>query len=395
MFYSKSFSSVLTLIFAVWLIPLISQAGPPNIPFTSTGGITGPTTPITTPSKFCFISTVAGNGTSGFSGDGGPATASELKGPGEIAVDNKGNLYIVIIPGATVDDRSQVRKINGSTGIITTVLMDLSSTGGLSAGSPIAIDDEGNLYISPFPGCSVKKVEVSTGVITTIAGGWACGYSDDGGPASLAKLGDVLGIAVDHKGNIFISDGAGSRVRKVDAYTGNISTVWKEEMWPQKIAINNRGDLFIYNSNFCSVQKVDGSTGLLTTVAGNGTCGYSGDGGPATAAQLTVTGGMAFNNKDDLYFSDLSHRVRKIDGHTGVVTTVAGNGTEGYSGDGGFATAAQLGHYTGGVTVDNHQGILYISDFSNSRIRKVTCSTIERSNLLPLPQVQEGLMKVH
>ncbi len=283
-----------------------------------------------------LINTIAGNGNAGYSGDNGAAVNAELQYPGGVAVDSNGNVYI--------DDyyNSRIRKITASTGVITTVAGNgtagYSGDGGaatsaeLNYPTAVAVDAYGNIYIADNSNERVRKVTVSTGIITTIAGNGNLGYSGDGGAATSAELDLPLSVAVDSSGNIYIAD-FGNRVRKVTV-----------------------------------------SSGIITTVAGDGTAGYSGDGGAATSAELNYPSGVAVDSSGNIYIGDTSNeRIRKVTVSTGVITTVAGNGTLGYSGDGGAATSAELG-YPWGVAVDS-SGNIYIGDSNNNRVRKVTVST--------------------
>jgi len=278
------------------------------------------------------ITTVAGNGTAGYSGDGGPAVDASLDHPTYVAVDASENIYI------TDYYNNRIRKVDAS-GVITTFagngIAGYSGDGGPAASASlnnpggVAVDASGNIYIADYFNNRIRKVDASTGNIRTVAGNGTLGYSGDGGPAASANLFHPTSVAVDASGNIYIADLFSNRIRKVNA-----------------------------------------STGYITTIAGNGTAGYSGDGGPAVSANLDNPNDVAVDALGNIYIADENNeRIRKVNASTGVITTIAGNGTYGYSGDGGPATSASLA-YPKGVAVDA-SGNIYIADANNDRIRKV------------------------
>jgi sugar lactone lactonase YvrE len=294
------------------------------------------------------ITTVAGNGTQGTAGDGGPATSAQLYNPSGVAVDSAGDLYI-----ADESNASRIRKVAG--GIISTVagggeLSDdnvLATSAYLNVIAGLAVDSAGNVYIAAQNNSRVRKV--TGGVIATVAGNGLQGFSGDNGPATNAQLTLPQGVTVDSAGNLYIADTYNSRIRKV-------------------------------------------SNGVITTVAGGGAQGldgFSGDNGPATSASLDAPMGLAVDEIGDLYIADtFNNRIRKVS--NGVITTVAGNGTAGFSGDYGPATSAQLNiiGYTGGPVTDVNMaltfagvavdsvGDLYISDTNNNRVRKVSAGGV-------------------
>ena len=326
------------------------------------------------------ITTVAGNGTPGFSGDNGPATSAQLDGPYAIAADSSGNLYIT--------DSDRVRKV--SNGVITTVAgngtLGFSGDNGPATSAQlnipvgVAVDPAGNLYIADSWNNRIRKV--SNGVITTVAGNGTGGFSGDNGPAVSARL-DFTGVAVDSAGNVYIAGSATSRIRKVSngvittvagngtgGFSGdNGSAISAQLNYPGGVAVDSAGNVYIADSGNSRIRKV--SNGVITTVAGGGM--QLGDSGPATSAQVYGPTGVAVDPAGNLYMADtFDNRIRKVS--NGVITTVVGNGTPGFSGDGGPATSAQL---TGplGVAVDS-AGNLYIADSGNYRIRKVSNGVI-------------------
>jgi uncharacterized protein (TIGR03437 family) len=274
------------------------------------------------------ITTAAGNGTIGNTGDGGPGPGAALSAPTGVTVDGAGNLYIA---------------------------------------------DTGNYR--------VRKVSTN-GTISNFAGTGAPGFSGDGGPATAAKLGLLFSVAVDNAGNVYIA-GQDSLIRKVSA-AGVISTVagssgaslgdggpatQAELNQPRGITVDAAGNLYIADTGFNRIRKVTAS-GIITTVAGNGRSDYSGDGGPATSAALNTPSGVAVDAAGNIYIADTSNaRIRKVT-PAGIITTVVGTGAFGYSGDGSPAVNATI-RTPMGVAIDA-SGSLYISDWGSGAIRKVT-----------------------
>ena len=342
-----------------------------------------------------IIDTVAGSGPTGgyggaFSGDGGPATQARLQNPLGVALDVHGNLYIADA------GNQRIRKVD-TRGIITTVvgngISGYSGDGGpatqakLRGPSDVAIDAAGNLYIADGANYCIRKVNTN-GIITTVAGiGTRAGYSGDGGPATQALLSVPRGIAVDAQGNLYIADSDNHRIRKVDT-NGIITTVAGNGTagfggdggpasqarlgGPRDVFVDAQGTLYIADYGNHRIRKVD-TNGIITTVAGNGTAGFGGDGGPATEAELYWPGGVAVDSAGNLYIADKdssnnNNRIRKVD-TSGTIITVAGTGTHGFSGDGGPAIEAQF-YAVNQLAIDD-SGNLYIADYWNHRIRKV------------------------
>jgi sugar lactone lactonase YvrE len=347
-----------------------------------------------------IINTVAGTGIAGFTGDGGPAASAQLRLPHSVAVDSTGNLFIADTSNV------RVRKID-STGTITTVA-GIGITGFAGDGSPatnaqigapegLAIDSSGNLFIAEPGNARIREV-TADGIIHTIAGTGTPGFSGDGGSAISAQLNQPYGVAIDPSGNIFISDLNNGRVRKVDP-AGNISTVAgsanrgfagdggpatsAQMVSPYRVAVDEAGNLLIADGSNQRVRKVT-TAGIITTVAGNGTAGFNGDGALATNAQLNAPYAVALDARGNLLVADLNNnRVRTIS-PSGVITTLAGTGTAGSGGDGGSAANAQLRNPSD-VLIDT-SGNLFIADSINYRIRKVNpagvISTIAGSGTL-------------
>ncbi len=349
-----------------------------------------------------IITTVAGSAIAGFSGDGGPATMAELLGPSGVVSDKNNNFYIAD------NDNNRIRKVDAITGIITTVAGN-GSYGFAGDGGPavsaslkqptgIAIDAGGNLYIADYYNSRIRKVDASTGVITTIAGNGSVGFGGDGGPAVSANIQLPTGVAVDAGNNVYIADEFNHRIRKVDALTGIITTIAgngiagfsgdgglaisAELFEPYGISLDAGSNLYIAEYGNNRIRKVEAGTGIISTVAGTGIQGYNGDGLSGLSTNLTAPTGITVDIFGNLYIADLSQRVLRMDAVTGIITTIAGNGTQGFSGDGGPAVNAQL--FNSWAVFINGNGDLYIGDLANNRVRKVALCFTPFISSLPL-----------
>jgi hypothetical protein len=334
-----------------------------------------------------IITTVAGNGTNGYSGDNGQATAAGLNLPEHVAVDAAGDLFIADFWN------NRIREVDHTTGLITTVAGN-GMSGAIGDNVPataanvtrpvaIAVDAAGDLFITGNLDV-VQEVNHATGVITTIAGTGAVGDSGDGGQATAAELDGPQEIAVDAAGDVFLAEAR--RVREVNHATGVITTVAGNGTFGYSgdggqataaeldgsvgVAVDAAGDIFIADAGNNVVREVNHSTGVITTIAGNGTKGYSGDQGPAVAAELDNPTDVAVDAAGNVFIADdYNACIREVSHATGVITTVAGNGTGGFSGDNGQATAAEL-YYPVGIAVDT-AGDLFIAATGDDRIREV------------------------
>lgn len=341
-----------------------------------------------------IITTVAGTGTAGSAGDGGLAVDAQLVSPSAVAVDNAGDLYIAD-HGTYVLGVSVIRKVSAG-GIITTIAG--GSTGGFSGdGGPaaaaklsvpagVAVDRDGSLFIADAGNNRLRKVSAG-GIVNSIAGNGLTLHLGDGGPATGAQLTMPSFVAVDRGGNLLISDFADQRVRLVSS-SGVITTVAGvggplvtgavRDGQPAisahlgrvgGVVADAKGDIFIADTDNICVWKVT-PDGLIARVAGNGYQVYSGDSGPALQAGFVTPWGLALDSAGNLYIADENdQRIRKVSTN-GIISTVAGNGIRGFSGDGGPATKASLGAPQS-VAVDAN-GDLYIADHDNARIRKVS-----------------------
>jgi len=353
------------------------------------------------------ISTIAGDGTAGWSGDGGSAISAELNFDYSAVRYYAGNLYICD------DINNRIRMVNPFTGVITTIAGN--GTAGYSGDGYAAIsaeidyprfmdiDASGNLYFTDQYNNCIREIS-PLGIITTIAGlgPTYAGYSGDGGPAIAAKLNSPVGIVLDNSGNIYFADNANYRIRRIDAITGYISTIVgtgspgysgdggaasaAQISYPVGMCIDGAGNLYFVDSYYTGtnpthIRMISAISGVITsgsiisTIAGDGSALYSGDGGLAIDAGMSYVQGIAIDITHNLlYLGEFPDEVvRCIDLTSGIITTVAGTGYGGYTGDGVAATATEL-YGPCGVDVDC-TGNLYIADADNNRVRYVNYYT--------------------
>jgi DNA-binding CsgD family transcriptional regulator/sugar lactone lactonase YvrE len=341
------------------------------------------------PGSSATMTTVAGTGVAAFSADGSPPTGTALARPVALALDSGDRLYVV--------DGNRVRTITGKK-VLTVVGTGQAGYGGdggaataarLNSPHALAFDSKGNLYIADTLNHSIRRVD-RHGVITTVVGTGEPGNSGDGGPGTTATLNSPAGVAIGFGDTVYIADTGNNRVRQLAAdgtispfagtgeprYAGDGGAATSAPLnYPQGLAFDDEGNLYVADTLNDRVRKVD-LEGVITTVAGTGARGFSGDGGFARGAELNLATGsvtcgqaLALDTQGNLYIADAeNHRVRKV-ALNGVITTVAGNGHGGYSGDGGPATSAAL-NSPRGVAVDRY-GALYVADTSNGRVRAI------------------------
>lgn len=358
------------------------------------------------------IVTVAGGGQTGIYGDGGAATQAWIHNPFGLTFGPDGNMYIA----ATYNH--MIRKVDVHTGIISTVAgtgaFGFSGDGGpaidalLSRPYQIAFGPDGDLYFTDTGNQRLRKIDLGSGVITTIAGNNTAGFLGDGGPASAASLGPAYGLTFGPSGDLYISDTGSNRVRRVDRITGIINAVAGSaaQEWelgdgkqataaglsiPFGIAFDPAGDLIISDTGHGRIRRVDRQTGTISTIAGitpreahdpywvvstvaveiPGSGFLVGDGGPASQAVLAKPRVVISDPVGNLYFADSTEaRIWRIDRDTNTITSIAGLGYQGFSGDGGPAYRAALWNPMG-LAFDS-QGNLYVADSGNERIRRIS-----------------------
>jgi len=374
------------------------------------------------------ISTYAGTGATRYSGDGGPATAAEINRPHGVTIGPNGHLYIMdrsntirkvdkdtgiitTIAGkqfaegvtksveyspsspsyiARAPDGQMyfsnhgghtVSRFNPDTGAITRVAgtgtADSNGNGGLATAAAlynptgVAVDAAGNVYIAERYGHVVRKVDANTGLISVIAGITKTGGAGaDGIAATASALNQPYGIAFDSVGDLYISQRANNRIRKVDIGTGLISTYWPGVNGARDIVFDAADNLYCAEAGGHVVRKKARADLAESVVAGGNGAGFSGDGAAATAAQLNLPYGVTFEAPDKLYIGDLfNNRIRRVDLGTGVISTYAGDGNS-ELGDGGDPEDAGL-YYPMGLALDAN-GYLYVCDYGNNRVRRIS-----------------------
>lgn len=337
-----------------------------------------------------IITTYAGTGIGAYSGDGGIPTSAQIKLPTDIHFDTAGNKYIV-------DQGNHcVRKIDVTTGFISTIigtggLSGFSGDGGLATAAKlnmpatVCLDNAGNIYVTDGTNQRIRKVDVATGIISTVAGTGVSGYSGDGGLATAAQLKDPYGIVADSNGDLLWSEFGSSIIRKLTVSTGIISTYAGTGVagstgdggiatlatfnFLRDICIDALNNIYIADRINYKIRKITAITTIVTTIVGTGTFGSTGDGGLATLAKIRSPFGVCVDVSGNVYIADTgNNKIRKITVSTGIITTFAGTGTAGYSGDGGDPVLAKLNFPT---AVYSNGSDIYVADYSNNRIRRI------------------------
>jgi sugar lactone lactonase YvrE len=316
-----------------------------------------------------IINTFAGS-TAGFDGDGNPPLLTDFNGPKGILFTATGNLLVADQFNARLRQVTPVATSTLAGGFVGDNRRGILAV--LTTPENFSFDPSGNYYIAEWGGNRIRKLDAGSGQITTIAGNGTSGYSGDGGPATQAQINQPFGVAADGSGNVYIADTSNVLIRKVDS-SGTITTFATDPNFSDlvSLAVDTAGDIYSADDSACVIRKIDHISGVVSVIAGTEfVCGFSGDGGPATSAQLNSSYGVAVDIKGNVYIGDtLNNRIRKVNTR-GVITTVVGNGTCGFSGDGGPGTAAMICNPEG-VAVDT-KGNVYIGDYNNLRVRKLS-----------------------
>jgi sugar lactone lactonase YvrE len=335
-----------------------------------------------------FINTIAGNDSTGYNGDSIPADSARLHSPAGIALDKAGNIYFVD------QNNCRIRMIKASNDTIYTISggkAGFSGDGGPATKAQfwyplgIAVDASGNVYIADTYENRVRKITVSNDTINTISGNGSSSFSGDGGPASSATLFQPHFLSFDASGNLFIADMGNNRIREILASNGTITTLSGDGMVgyngnnipaitsqlsnPTSVSVDDSGNVYFADNGNNMIREIN-KAGNILKIAGNGTGGYSGDGGPAGKAQLSGPDGITVNDSGYVFIADeYNNRIRKVNPVTNTITTIAGKGNAGYSGDGGYATNAEL-FYPVDIAIDS-KGNIFIADMINDRIREI------------------------
>ena len=336
-----------------------------------------------------YIKTICGKDTAGYCCDGEAAVNAQLNYAYSLWIDKFDNIYI------DDAFNMRIRKIDHSDGVITTVagtgIGGYSGDNGpatnaqLFLPSGLCVDTDGNIYFSDAGNMVIRKIDVATNIITTIAGNGVSGDFGDGGPATNAQLNGPCGVCFDKAGNILFADEHNNKIRKVDITSGIITTVAGTGVngyigdngpatnaklnLPTEVCIDSSGNILFSDTGNEVVRKIEVSTGVVKTTVGTGIAGYSGDNGPAANAELDYPVGLFVDQQQNIFIADDANgSIRRISSVTGIITTVVGTGITGFGGDGGPATDAKL--IPSDIFFDSN-GSMLITDPGSNRIRKV------------------------
>ena len=362
------------------------------------------------------ISTEAGTGGNGWTGDGGPASKARVWNPYQVCVDSDNNLFIADYSNHVV------RKITKATGVISTVAgmgnqAGYSGDGGPATSArlrfPADVFVRGtSLYIAEMGNSVIRKVDLATGLISTVAGTGTAGYNGDAIAATSARLNSPRSVVVDVAGNVIIADTFSFRIRKVDASTGLISTIagtgtdghgadgglatsepleWVMDMAISPACSATEGQLFFSEQNGYNIVRYIDSQGRFQTLTGRQGQDNTGDCGPAALADFHKPYGIAFDTLGNFYIADRGNqKIRKIDALKQYITTIAGTGTAGYNGDGIPAKEANLNTPTG-IAVGS-DGVMHIADTTNNRVRSMNLGVLIQPPVDPFPNIPSGLL---
>jgi sugar lactone lactonase YvrE len=338
-----------------------------------------------------IITTAVGTGEKGYAGDGGPAARAQLNGPFDVGFDTSGNLYF------SDTFNHCIRRVDAGTSVITT-LAGYGEPGYSGDGGPataarfnepygIVVDKSGNVYVADRHNHCVRRIEAASGIVTTFAGNGSAGFGGDDGPAARAAMSEPNGLALDpEQSRLFIADVADHRVRVVDLASGTIWTfagtgeaehsgdggpAAKAGIYGARaVKVAADGTVYVLERQGSALRAVHPRSGVITTLAGTGVRSYTGDNGPALAATFDAPKELTIDRDGDLLIVDTeNHAIRKIEIRSKIVVTVVGSGRQGGDGDGGPATTASLDRPHGAAVAPD--GSIYIGDTNNHRVRKV------------------------
>ncbi len=335
-----------------------------------------------------IINTIAGSDSIHYTHDSIAADTGRINGPAGLALDKKGNVYFVD------QNNCRIRMLDTTNHIIYTLSGGNAGFSGDGGPAPkarfwypigIALDSLGNIYIGDTYDNRIREITRTNDTINTVCGnGWSA-FAGDGGPAATAEVYQPRYLSFDKRGNLFFGDIGNNRVREINnsdtintisgdgmpGYNGNnIAALSSQLSNPTNIVSDDSGNIYVSDNGNNMIRKVDAASGKILKIAGTGRGGYGGDGGPAGKALLSGPLGMAINDSGDIVFADeYNERIRKISHSTNTITTIAGNGSAGYAGNGGEATSAKL-FYPADIAIDS-KGDIYIADMINDRIREV------------------------